>query len=275
MPRLFAFAALLLFGLLAALPARALVATPSPLDFGPVSAGTTVGPLTLTLTNDSTATVTITNPIFEDDPGDVYTVTLPADIYSRLLAPGEGIDISVEFSTPQGTFAGDYDALLTALDSNGGFVNALLQATVLQEGEVTLMPDVHDFGLLPLGDVNTPIDVVLANETNGDVVVTQFDPDDAYNAFTLVLPFTLPHTLAPGETATISARFSLLAPVGIEPAYGANFTFGYTMGGPEQYLQLQLYASIENTVPVDPVDPRESDDNGIFIGPCFLGALGF
>jgi len=275
MPRLFAFAALIAFGFFAALPAHALVAALSPVDFGSLSAGVAAMPLTLTLTNDSAVDVTIVDPVFLDDPADdgTFIVNLPPDTYTRTLAPTESIDFSVEFSSIPGAFAGVYQALLTVSDTNGGFVNVILQATVLQEGEVTLLPASHDFGLLPLGDVNLPIDIVLTNETNGDVLVTDFFEDDADDAFTLVLPFTPPHTLAPGETATIAARFALLAPVGITTSYSALLTVGYTMGGADLLLQSQLAASIENTVPVDPVDPGESNDNGIFIGPCFLEAL--
>jgi hypothetical protein len=174
---------------LISLPA-ALVVSPASIDFDPQPVNSTSAPVTVSVTNNSNAPLTIVS-IGVSDPQFATTTTCPPP--PNTLAVGATCTISVTFRPSQ---AGLRPGTLTVTPSSGTPVTIQLTGTGLQ-AKLDVPPGPLLFGAV-VGEDSDPQTVILTNNGNLPVVISAItvggrDADDySIQSISAPIPITLP-----------------------------------------------------------------------------------
>jgi len=168
------------------------------LQFGDVSVGQSSDQI-LTISNNGTATVNITNITGFSAPFSIVTPPAPP----VPLAPGDSIQLTVRFSPTQaGTFTSNIN-IMTDLPS----INQTIQlGGTGRQPLQTVSTTTIDYGIVSNG-ATKDLTFNIGNSGNTDLTVNSLTLSGT-SAFTLVSPPALPLTVASGAVQTITIRFS-------------------------------------------------------------------
>jgi len=179
--------------------------SPSPLDFGPVSPGssTTAG---LTITNTGTAPLELTGAALSGPNASEFAVVSPGTC-TAALAPSLSCQIQLSF-TPAGP--GTRTATLTLMDNAppGTATGTLLGEQAATSA--TLSPASLDFGDVPVGKQAVPLVVTLTSSGSNPLNFTRFSltgPNSADFSIARGSCHKAPFTLAAGLSCTIDVKF--------------------------------------------------------------------
>jgi hypothetical protein len=182
--------------------------TPTTLDFGMSKVGGGGGPLTATLTNSSTAPLSVTALTITGASGSSFSLVNPPALPATVAASGT-LPLVVAFAPPAPIDAAA--TLVVTLDDPN--VPALAVALRGQgtAGAVLVAPLATDLGSVPLGKTSAAQAVAVQNGGTAPLVVTALHfggPDaGAFNA-TLKPGFALPSTVAAGTPLPVLLTFT-------------------------------------------------------------------
>ena len=186
------------------------VGTPG-MDFGKVGIGNSKT-IPNKLTNFKTSSVTIVSIAGQDATVQITGITLPL-----VLTPGQEVQFSVVFQP--GT-AGKVTKTVSFGDNSQFLASFDMAGEGVEPGQLVLSPSSINYGNVKIG-ANSAKDVTLTNSGATDLTVSQASLSGA--GFTMS-NLTLPLTLPPGGTASISVTF---APTGAGN-FGGSVSFSTT-----------------------------------------------
>jgi hypothetical protein len=173
-----------------------LTASPAGLGFGNVVTGT-IRTLSETLTNSGGSNVTVSQATLTGAGFSLGTLSLPLT-----LTPGQSVSFNVSLS-PAVTGAMNGDISITS-DAVNSTVDVLLSGTGVSPGQLSAIPANINFGSVQLGATQT-LSETLTNIGGSGITVTQASVTGAGFSIT---GLTLPTTLAPAQSISLSVKFS-------------------------------------------------------------------
>jgi hypothetical protein len=272
--------------LLWAAPAlAALTANPTAVDFGPVDPAGAPFTLSVAVTNTGAADDVIGSVNLTDagtaNEFSLVSVTdsLGAPLtYPYTLTPGASFNIAVSFTPSSSTAGTSYFGGVTVFDGLGGVLLDLpLSGSVAHTGSLVPSATAVSFGPVPAGTVTTARIVTIDNQTTATVTFDSVEIDDGgAGDFQVTVP-TVPFDAAPSAQFEIRVIF---APTSTVPgtAYTGYVTLFYLFNNEPRWITIDFTGSVAADTGGGggggTTEPGLSENNdGLFIGPCFLGAL--
>jgi hypothetical protein len=171
-------------------------------DFGYVQVGSPTAPRPVTVTNNGTAVLTISNIAFLGPDAADFFPLIADDCEGKSLNPGQSCTVWVRYR-PLTT--GTSEAYLTYFTDLAGSPHAVALYGVGISPVLTISPIQLNFGNLQVGSVSAPYSVTVTNSSNGPITLDLTGPFTG--DFELVGQLCDDNTLAPGGTCTFSITF--------------------------------------------------------------------
>ncbi len=187
-----------------------LVVVPNPIDFGAVVLGQTSADVTITLRNDGTGRLDISDVLIEGlDAGDFFFDLTPP----LAIASGEVVNFEGRLSP---TTVGVLDAQLVLVsddpaDSNGRRVVPIAGEGLAAEPDLLISPAPVSFPPTHVGQTSSALDVIFRNIGTTSLTIGAITVEGSHSSeFSFPIDTALPWILAPNQSRTIAATFSPL-----------------------------------------------------------------
>ncbi len=177
---------------------------PTTNDFGLVNVGTSSTPLTFTISNVGTATLSITNiELIGTDPGDFsINATIPMDIKVR-----NNVTFTVTFApTAWGTRSAELSITHNSAGSPSSFSLSGAGTNPL-DPLFSVAPTAQDFGLVRIGASSNPITFTISNVGNSVLNVTNIDLTGS-NAGDFSFNAVIPMNIDAGNNSDFTVTFT-------------------------------------------------------------------
>jgi hypothetical protein len=263
----------------------ALTANPSAVDFGPVDPAGAPYARVVSVTANAAGAVIGAVQVSTDGNGELSlgavtdALGAPVTLFPHTLGPGERIDVEVLFSPSSAVPGTPYNETLTVTYDLGTLLFVNLAGSVAHTGSIVQSATAIPFGPVPAGTVTRPRVVTFDNQTTATI---HFDPieidDGGAGDFRITAP-TAPFDVAPSTQFEIRVIF---APTSTVPgtAYTGYVALFYLFNNEPRWITVDFNGSVAADTGGGggggTTEPGLSDNNdGLYIGPCFLGALPF
>jgi Abnormal spindle-like microcephaly-assoc'd, ASPM-SPD-2-Hydin/Beta-propeller repeat len=175
---------------------------PMALNFGSQAVGVTSAPLTTTLTNSGTSTLTITGASLSGTNASDFA---QSNNCGAGLVAGASCTVSVTFTPPA---TGAFNATLLITDNaNNSPQTVALSGTGIVSGLVSLTPGSMTFSTQLVGTTSAPQPATLSNTGTAPVTISNIATSGPYNQTN-----NCASTLAPSASCTINVAFQPTAP---------------------------------------------------------------